>query len=340
MDILLVYPKYPDTFWSFKHALKFISKKAVNPPLGLMTISSMLPKNWNKKLVDLNIEGLRDKDLLWADFVFISAMNVQKESVNNIIKKCRKLKKKLVCGGPLFTEEPENYSMVDHLVLNEGEITLPMFLKDLENGNPKSIYKTNGFADIKNTPLPAYTLAKISKYNTINLQLTRGCPFTCEFCDITSLFGHKVRMKSTKQILGELKAIYKTGWRGNVFFVDDNFIGNKRELKAGLLPSLITWMKNRAYPFTFATEASINLADDDELLNMMARAGFTTVFVGIETTEEKSLAECGKTQNRNRDLVASVHKIQAHGMEVTGGFILGFDNDSPNVFPKTNRFYS
>lgn len=338
MNILLVYPQYPDTFWSFRHALKFISKKAVNPPLGLITISSMLPEEWHKKLVDLNIESLNKKDIMWADYVFISAMNVQEESTTEVIERCKSLNKKMVCGGPLFTEESDRFKMVDHLVLNEAELTLPGFLNDLKNGNPKHIYQSEGFANLTETPQPDYSLVKTSKYNTMNLQLTRGCPFNCDFCDITALFGHKVRIKSTRQILNELEVIYKIGWRKNVFFVDDNFIGNKKILKNDLLPAVIEWMENKNHPFRFSTEASINLADDDELMELMTKAGFSTVFIGIETTELASLVECGKVQNTNRDLIQSVHKIQEYGLEVNGGFILGFDNDSPSIFQKQIEF--
>ena len=338
MNILLVYPQYPDTFWSFRHALKFISKKAVNPPLGLITISAMLPAEWQKKLIDLNIESLKKKDVLWADYVFISAMNVQLGSAKKVIEMCKLLNKKIVCGGPLFTEEPDNFKMVDHLVLNEAELTLPEFLNDLKNGNPKWIYQSEGFANLAETPLPDYSLVKASKYNTMNLQLTRGCPFNCEFCDITVLFGHKVRIKSTEQILNELEAIYNIGWRKNVFFVDDNFIGNKKILKNELLPAIIGWMESKNHPFRFSTEASINLSDDDVLMQMMTKAGFSTVFIGIETTELASLVECGKMQNTNRDLIQSVHKIQDYGLEVNGGFILGFDNDSPSIFQKQIEF--
>lgn len=338
MNVLLVYPKYPDTFWSFKHALKFISKKAVNPPLGLITISSMLPEEWNKKLIDMNVENLKEKHIKWADFICISAMNVQLNSAKYVIEKCKCHNKKVVCGGPLFTEEPELFSDVDHLVLNEAEITLPGFLSDLENGCPKRIYRSAGYADMTTTALPDYSLLKISKYNTMNIQLTRGCPFNCDFCDITALFGKKVRIKNTLQILTELDLIYQTGWRQNVFFVDDNFIGNKTILKNEILPALKKWMEARNFPFSFATEASINLADDNELMKMMRDSGFSTVFIGIETTAPESLKACGKLQNTNRNLVKSVHKIQAYGIEVNGGFILGFDSDTPSVFAQQIEF--
>jgi len=296
MNILLLYPQYPNTFWSFKHALKFISKRAVNPPLGLITVSSMLPTDWNKKLVDLNVESLNTKDIERADLIFISAMSVQTKSVCEIITRCKSLNKKIVAGGPLFTEEPDRFPGIDHFVLNEAEITLTPFINDLKNGNPKRIYETKEFADIKSTPLPDYSLIKMSKYSSLNVQYSRGCPFNCEFCDITALFGHKVRTKSTLQIINELENIYQTGWRKNIFFVDDNFIGNKKILKNDLLPAMIKWMESRNYPFVFSTEASINLSDDEELMDLMTRAGFSDVFIGIETTEEDSLLECGKVQ--------------------------------------------
>ncbi len=338
MNALLIYPKYPDTFWSFKYALKFVSKKAVNPPLGLITISSMLPADWHKKLIDLNIESLKKRDILWADYVFISAMSVQSNSANEIIDRCKLLHKKIVAGGPLFTEEPENFDEVDYFVLNEAELTLPGFIHDLQNGSPKRIYQTTKFADITQTPVPDYSLVKTARYDTMNLQYTRGCPFNCEFCDITALFGHKVRAKSTAQIISELEAIYETGWRKNIFFVDDNFIGNRKVLKENLLPAVIEWMDSKNRPFSFTTEASINLSDDQELMELMVKAGFSSVFIGIETTEIASLTECGKSQNINRNLVHSVLKIQKMGMEVSGGFILGFDNDSYSVFDRQIEF--
>lgn len=332
MKILLVYPKYPDTFWSFKHALKFVSKKAANPPLGLLTVASLLPFSWEKRLIDMNIESLNTNDILWADMVFIGAMNIQKESVNEVIVRCKSHDKKIIAGGPLFTEEPESYTQVDHLVLNEAEITLPHFLDDLVKGIECHTYSTTEFADLSVSPTPDYSLIETSKYNTLSIQYTRGCPFNCEFCDITALLGHKVRYKSSKQIITELENIYDRGWRKSVFFVDDNFIGNVREIKHNILPAIIDWMDNHKHPFTFTTEASINLADDNELMDLMAAAGFATVFIGIETTDEESLAECGKKQNTNRDVLGSVRRIQDHGIEVSGGFIVGFDNDKQGVF--------
>jgi radical SAM superfamily enzyme YgiQ (UPF0313 family) len=338
MNILLVYPQYPDTYWSFKHALKFISKKASNIPLGLITIAPLLPSSWVKKLVDLNVERLRDKDIMWADYIFISAMSVQTASVRQIIVRCIAFNKKIVAGGPLFTEEYEQFNMIDHLVLNEAEITLPAFIEDVQNGNPQKIYRSDKYADIKKSPLPDYSLLKAEKYATAGIQYSRGCPFDCEFCDITALFGRHVRTKTSAQIIAELDQLLKIGWSGSVFFVDDNFIGHKKKLKDDLLPAIITWMNSHGNPFLFITEASINLSDDKDLMNLMVKAGFTKVFVGIETPEESCLMECNKLNNYNRNLIDCVRAIQNSGMEVFAGFIVGFDNDPPNIFQRQIDF--
>lgn len=338
MNILLVYPQYPDTYWSFKHALKFISKKAAIIPLGLITLAPILPGSWNKKLIDLNVSRLRDKDIIWADYVFISAMSVQLASVKQIMKRCIQLKKKMVAGGPLFTEEYDQFAEIDHLVLNEAEITLPLFIEDLENGRPERIYRSDKFADITKSPLPDYSLLKSGKYATAGIQYSRGCPFDCEFCDITALFGRQVRTKTTTQIIAELDQLLQIGWRGSVFFVDDNFIGHKNKLKKELLPAMINWMKSNDNPFFFITEASINLADDKDLMEMMAKVGFAKVFIGIETPEESCLMECNKLHNNNRDLIECVNMIQQNGIEVFGGFIVGFDNDPPNIFQRQIDF--
>jgi radical SAM superfamily enzyme YgiQ (UPF0313 family) len=338
MNALLVYPEYPDTYWSFKHALKFISKKASEIPLGLITVASLLPGDWNKKLIDLNVTKLRDKDIIRADYVFISAMNVQLASVRQIISRCKLHDKKIVAGGPLFTEEHEQFAEVDHLVLNEAEITLPLFLEDLKNGCAKKTYRTDKFADITRSPLPDYSLLKAGKYGSTGIQYSRGCPYDCEFCDITALFGRRVRTKTSAQIIAELERLLMSGWRGTVFFVDDNFIGHKRKLKTDLLPSIIRWMESKGRPFSFITEASIDLADDEDLMNMMVKAGFSRVFIGIETPEESCLKECNKLHNNNRDLKECVNTIQRYGMEVCGGFIVGFDNDPPNIFQRQIDF--
>jgi radical SAM superfamily enzyme YgiQ (UPF0313 family) len=338
MNILMVYPEYPNTFWSFRHALKFVSKKASFPPLGLLTVASMLPKEWNKKLIDMNTCDLTERDVIWADFVFISAMSIQSESANNVIEKCNRLKTKIVAGGPLFTSSSDYYKNVDHLVLNEAEVTLRQFLNDLEQGYPKHLYSSQDWANITATALPLWDLVKMKNYSSINLQYSRGCPYDCEFCDITVLYGRKPRTKTKEQVIAELDAIYLAGWRGPVFFVDDNFIGNKTKLKKEILPTIIEWMQKRKNPFYFNTEASINLADDNNLMQLMVKAGFEAVFIGIESPNEKSLIECNKKQNANRDLILSVKKIQESGLEVQGGFIVGFDNDHPKIFEELTNF--
>jgi radical SAM superfamily enzyme YgiQ (UPF0313 family) len=338
MKILLVYPQTPITYWGFQHALKFISKKAAFPPLGLLTVAAMLPECYEKKLIDLNVEQLRDADITWADYVFISAMVVQKESVRDVIDRCKRLRVKTVAGGPLFTAEFENYNDVDHLVLNEGEITIPQFLHDLELGTPGHIYRSEEWADMRTTPVPQWDLIKVKKYGSLNIQYSRGCPFNCEFCDITALFGHTPRTKDADQLLGELEAIYRAGWRGEIFFVDDNFIGNKRKLMDEILPAITAWMNAHHHPFSFLTEVSINLADDDDLMEMIVKAGFNNVFIGIETPDEVSLNECKKVQNKNRDLISDIKKIQQHGLEVQGGFIVGFDSDKPSIFDRMASF--
>ncbi len=338
MNILLVCPQYPDTYWSFKHALKFVSKKAAHIPLGLITVASMLPREWNKRLTDMNVSLLRDSDITWADYVFISAMVVQSASVKSIIARCKQLGTKIVAGGPLFTEESESYENVDHLVLNEAEITLPLFLNDLQKGKPEKVYRSDEFADICLTPVPNYSLLALGHYSTAAIQYSRGCPYNCEFCDITALYGRQVRTKSPQQVITELDALFQLGWKGGVFFVDDNFIGHRQRLKNDLLPAIIQWMEANRYPFRFTTEATINLADDTELMDMMVKAGFGQVFIGIETPEEISLTACNKMQNNKRNLISNVQAIQKSGMEVMAGFIVGFDTDPPNIFQRQVDF--
>ncbi|MBW2028022.1 MAG: B12-binding domain-containing radical SAM protein [Deltaproteobacteria bacterium] len=337
MKILLVYPEYPDTFWSFKHALKFIRKKAAYPPLGLLTVAALLPSHWDKRLVDANTKGLTDKDLEWADMVFIGAMAVQRDSAIEIISRCKGFGLPVVAGGPLFTSEYDQFEEVDHFVLNEAELTLPPFLRDLEQGSPRRIYQTPQFADIKETPIPMWELADMKSYASMCVQFSRGCPFHCEFCNVTALFGHRPRLKTSEQVINELEHLNRMGWRGQVFFVDDNFICNKRYLKTKLLPALIEWQKGRK-GLPLHTEASINLADDQQLMDLMVEAGFDAVFIGIETPDEGSLEECNKKQNKNRDLVESIRKIQRAGLQVQGGFIVGFDNDSPSIFKRQIEF--
>ena len=328
----MVYPRYPDTFWSFRHAIKVSTKRAVFPPLGLLTVASMLPRDWQKKLIDMNTSKLSDRDILWADYVLVSAMVIQRESVKEVIQQCKKLGKKMIAGGPLFTSEYEEFSEVDHLVLDEAETTLPPFLKDLEDGCAKHIYTSQERPDITKTALPMWSLLDMKKYTQMSLQYSRGCPFDCDFCNIGVLNGRKVRTKGKSQILRELDALYERGWRSGVFVVDDNFIGNKKKLKTEVLPAIIDWQRERNFPFTLSTQVSINLSDDDEVLDLLVTAGFDAVFIGIESPNEESLVECNKVQNEHRDIVASVQKLQNHGLQVQAGFILGFDSDPESVF--------
>ena len=338
MKVLLLYPEFPDTFWSFKHALQFIRKKASMPPLGLLTVAAMLPPTWELRLVDLNVDKLTDDDLAWADCAMISAMVVQREPARRVIARCKLAGLTVVAGGPLFTIEHEQFAEVDHFVLNEAELTLPPFLADLAAGGAQRVYTSAEYPDVRLSPTPLWHLANLKHYATMAVQFSRGCPFDCDFCNVTMLLGHRPRVKTTAQVLAELDGLYNLGWRERVFFVDDNFIGNKRVLKEDLLPALIAWRRGKT-GMPFNTEVSINLADDAELLQLMGDAGFDTVFVGIETPDDGSLAECSKKQNLKRDMVEDVKRIQRAGLEVQGGFIVGFDNDTPAIFRQPDRLH-
>ncbi|MDD3776846.1 MAG: DUF4070 domain-containing protein [Actinomycetota bacterium] len=330
--ILMVYPQYDETFWSFKKVLNIINKKSAFPPLGLLTVSAMLPPEWEKKILDLNFQQLTDQDILWADYVFVSAMIVQKKSSDQVIQMVQQLGKPVVAGGPLFTTGWEHYTHVDHLFIGESEETLGQFVNDVEKGTLKPRYECQSFPDITTSPIPDWTQIDITKYNSLCIQFSRGCPFNCEFCDIVKLNGRVPRTKTSQQVLDELETIYNLGYRGGIFFVDDNFIGNKGKLKKEHLPAMINWQKKKNFPFSFNTQVSINLADDQELMKLMAEAGFTAVFVGIETPDPAGLEECSKYQNQNRDLIDSVKTLQKEGFEVQGGFIVGFDSDTPSIF--------
>ena len=337
MKVLLLYPEFPDTFWSFKYALSFAGKRAALPPLGLLTVAALLPPDWSLKLVDTNVRPLTEQDLAWADCAFISAMVVQREAARRLVAQCRQAGLRVVAGGPLFSAEHEQFEGVDHFILNEAELTLPPFLEDLTQGRPRRLYTSDTFPDIRQTPVPRWDLLDLKRYASMSVQFSRGCPFNCDFCNVTTLFGHRVRMKSPAQVVAELDGLYSRGWRGDIFFVDDNFIGNKRYVKTELLPALIAWRKNKKGN-VFYTQASMNLADDEALMGMMVEAGFSKVFVGIETPDEESLAECNKLQNKSRDLVQDVKRIQRAGLQVQGGFIVGFDHDRPTIFQRQIDF--
>ena len=337
MRVLLVYPIFPDTYWSFQHALKFVGKRSAFPPLGLMTVSSMLPETWERRLVDMNVESLTTSDIEWADIVFLSAMIVQKESLKQVVKLCKKMGKRVAVGGPYVSTNAEDLAEADFVFVGEAETTLPEFIEDLKHCSTEHIYKAAERPSLQETPVPDFSLVNINNYSSMSVQYSRGCPFNCEFCDIIEIYGRKPRTKSSDQMLAEFDALKLSGWRGMVFIVDDNFIGNKRNVRE-FLPKLIDWSERNGNPFSFLTEASLNLAEDEPLLEMMYKARFRRVFVGIETPVEESLKEANKMQNTRRGLLESVQKIQNYGMEVMAGFIVGFDSDPADIFERQIEF--
>jgi radical SAM superfamily enzyme YgiQ (UPF0313 family) len=337
MKVLLISAATPDTFWSFKHVLPFVFRRAAFPPLGLLTVAGMLPKDWQLRLIDLNTTRLRDVDIEWADYVFLSAMIVQTDSAREVAVRCRSKQTTVIAGGPLFTTSHARFPEIRHFVLGEAENIMPALVSDMESGSLKASYASSSRPDITRTPVPRWDLIKLRQYATMPLQFSRGCPFNCEFCDIVVMNGRIPRTKSPGQMIEELESLIAAGWRERVFIVDDNFIGNKVKAKA-FLRALISWRKHRDVKISFTTEASLNLADDQELLDLMAEAGFNQVFVGIESPDEESLTECEKTQNTQRDLVAAVKKIQNSGLEVMGGFIVGFDSDTVGIFERQSSF--
>jgi len=334
---LLVYPEFPDTYWSFRYALSFEGKKSAFPPLGLLTISAMLPDSWQRRLVDMNLRPLSVADIKWADVVLASAMLVQKDSLRRVVALCKAHGKRVVVGGPYVTSGAKQLPEADHIFLGEAETTLPEFVRDFERGNARRIYQAAARPPLSATPVPDFHLAELRYYTAMPVQYSRGCPFQCEFCDIIEIYGRVPRTKSNEQILAELDVLLQAGWRGSVFIVDDNFIGNKPNVKR-LLPELAEWSERHGHPFSFLTEASVNLAGDDELLDGMRRAGFRRVFLGIETPVAESLKEAQKGQNLRGDLLESVKKIQSYGMEVMGGFIVGFDHDPDDIFERQINF--
>ena len=337
MKALLIYPEFPDTYWSFRHALTFEGKRSAFPPLGLLTVSAMLPASWERRLVDMNVRSLRDADIEWADMVFASAMIVQKDSLERVVGLCKARGKRVVVGGPYVSTNAGQLPEADHIFIGEAETTLPEFLRDLERGSARPTYQAAEKPALSFTPVPHFHLAELNQYSAMSVQYSRGCPFQCEFCDIIEIYGRIPRTKTNEQMLAELDALRAVGWRGLVFIVDDNFIGNKRNAKK-LLPELAEWSERHGFPFSFITEASVNLAEDDALLEMMRRANFRRVFLGIETPVEESLKEAQKGQNTRRDLLDSVRKIQSYGLEVMAGFIVGFDSDPEDIFERQINF--
>lgn len=331
MKFLLVYPQTPDTYWGYRYSLPFIGKKALMPPLGLATIAAMLPEDAEIRIVDMNVEALSDDALAEADLVLASGMIVQRKSLEEVIARCNALGTEIAVGGPHATSCPEQLPGADYLVLGEGELSFPEFLANFLSGTARRLYEAEGRPDIRTTPVPRFDLLNMHWYDTIPLQFSRGCPFDCEFCDIVQLFGHKPRTKEPAQFIAEMEAAYATGFTGSLFVVDDNFIGNRRAVKA-LLREIGPWQQERGYPYKLSTEASIDLAEDPELLDLMVAAGFNMVFVGIESPVAESLEAIGKKQNLRNDVATSIRTIQARGIDVTGGFIIGFDSDPPEIF--------
>ncbi len=335
----MVYPVFPATYWSYEHSLPFIGKKSLQPPLGLLTVAAMLPENYDVKLIDLNVssDGL-DDGIREADLVFLSAMLVQKESFNDVVGQCVAASTPVVAGGPYPISSHERIVGVDHFVLDEAEITLPNFLRDYERGKAEHVYTSGGEKpDLSLTPVPRFDIIDVNAYQMLSLQYSRGCPFNCEFCDIIEMFGRKPRVKTADRFIRELDVVYESGFRGNLFIVDDNFIGNNREVKL-LLPELARWQQERGYPYKLSTEASINLAHDAELLQLMVAAGFTMVFVGIETPDQDTLAQTQKSQNLKGSIIEDITTIQSAGIDVTGGFIVGFDTDKDDIFERQLEF--
>jgi radical SAM superfamily enzyme YgiQ (UPF0313 family) len=337
MNALLIYPEFPDTYWSFKHALKFLGKRAAQPPLGLMTVAALLPGAWKKRLVDTNVERLRDRDLAWADIVLVSAMHIQRESLAAIIERCRARGLRTVVGGPIASSLSAAELKADYVVIGESEALIAHLARDLEQGTAKPVYQAADRPEMATSPLPDLSLIKMRRYSTMAVQYSRGCPFNCEFCDIIEIYGRRPRTKAVAQVLAELDQLRAAGWREAVFIVDDNFIGNKARAKE-LCVALAKWRGQYKTSFAFNTEASLNLADDPELMQLMKDAGFVSVFLGIETPDESGLIAANKLQNTRRSLLDSVATIQSYGMQVMGGFILGFDTDREDIFDRMVEF--
>jgi radical SAM superfamily enzyme YgiQ (UPF0313 family) len=337
MNALLVYPKFPDTYWSFRYALSFEGKRAAQPPLGLMTVAALLPAAWKRRLIDTNVERLKDADLAWADVVLLSGMHVQRDDLLAIVRRCRAHGVRTVVGGPITSSLPRAELEADHVVIGEAEEVVADLARELEAGTARAVYEAGERPAMHCSPMPDLSLIRMKRYSTMTVQYSRGCPFNCEFCDIIEIYGRRPRTKAVAQVLAEFDQLYAAGWRGPVFVVDDNFIGNKVRVRE-LLTAMAEWQRARRHPFRFITEASLNLADDRGLLQSMKDAGFASVFLGIETPDESSLAATQKLQNTRRDLLETIAEIQKYGIEVMGGFILGFDTDREDIFDRLVEF--
>ncbi|UWZ83096.1 B12-binding domain-containing radical SAM protein [Occallatibacter riparius] len=337
MNALLVYPQFPETYWSFKYALSFLGKKSAQPPLGLMTVSALLPDHWQKRLVDTNIEPIRERDLNWADVVLLSGMHIQRDALLAIVERCHARGLRTVVGGPVASSVAAADLKADHVVIGEAESLIADLARDLEQGAARAVYQARERPDMATSPLPDLSLIKMNRYSTMTVQYSRGCPFNCEFCDIIEIYGRRPRTKAVAQVLAELDQLRAAGWRESVFIVDDNFIGNKDRARQ-LCVALAEWRQQFKTSFDLTTEASLNLADDPELMGLMKEAGFKGVFLGIETPDESGLISSNKLQNTRRSLLECVATIQSYGMEVMGGFILGFDTDKPDIFDRMVDF--
>jgi len=328
---LLVSPVTQENMWDLRHALKAMGKKALHAPLGLLTVASFMPDDWELRVVDMNCRDLSNEAIQWADMVFMSALIAHGHSVLDVVERAHALGKKVVAGGPLFTVAPEEFDFIDHLVLNEGEVTFPRFLQDLALGKePNHLYASDERPDLSLSPVPRWDLVNTNDYLFVSIQFSRGCPFDCEFCSVQSLFGREIRAKSSAQIIRELEMFYEMGCRGRVFFNDDNFIGSRTNAKS-LLRAMALWQHERGYPFEFHTQASIDLAEDDELMELMTQAGFEFICIGLESPIEDSLRECGKRNNLGKDLLKAIRTIQSKGIEAVGSFIIGFDSDPADI---------
>jgi radical SAM superfamily enzyme YgiQ (UPF0313 family) len=335
---LLVWPRIPSSFWSFAGLMNLIPEKAVMPPLGLITVAAMCPPNWTLRLIDEAIEELTDEDLLWADLVMVSAMLVQMENVVMVLGRARALGKRTIIGGPCASSIPEMLvEIADHVVAGETEECFAQIAHDLEVGAAKRLYQIQDKPTVTLTPVPRYELLKIEKYASMPVQFSRGCPFQCEFCDIITIYGRKPRTKPPQQLLSELDALYRLGWRKEVFIVDDNFIGNHK-LALAMLKDLEAWQQAHSFPFSLYTEASMDLVQHPALIEAMVRANFFYVFIGIETISKSALTETKKLQNLRQDPLEAIRFIHQKGLWVTGGFIVGFDSDTEETFQQQIDF--
>jgi len=340
MRTLLLYPLFPKSFWSFEKALELVDRKALLPPLGLVTVAAILPQEWEFRLVDRNVRPVTEEEWEWADMVILSAMIVQSEDFLAQIREAKRREKTVVVGGPYATALPHEAEAAgaDFLVLDEGEITLPLFVEAIARGETSGVIRSGGEKpDVTITPIPRFDLLEFSAYDNMSVQFSRGCPFQCEFCDIIVLYGRKPRTKAPQQLLAELDRLFELGWRRTIFLVDDNFIGNKRNVKL-LLRDLKEWQREHGYPFHFNTEASVDLAQDPELMELMVECNFNAVFLGIETPDEGSLSVTKKFQNTRDPLSDSVDAIIKSGLRVMAGFIIGFDGEKQGAGDRIVQF--